>query len=63
MPVDGEAFLRCGLEDVFEGREVFGEVLGEGGGGYFEVCEANLAAILAFECPIGTGKSEGGKVQ
>lgn len=35
--VDVLAFLRCGLQDVFKGREGFGEVFGGGGGDDFDV--------------------------
>lgn len=43
--VDGEAFLVCGLQDVFEGFEVLGKVFGFGGREDFEVCEANLCVV------------------
>lgn len=44
--VDGLALLRCGLQDVFEGREGLGEVFGGGGGDNFDVCETDLREQL-----------------
>ena len=44
--VDVLGLCDCCGEDVFEGREGFGLVFGDGGGDDFEVCEADLWRLL-----------------
>lgn len=46
--VDIEAFLDGGLQDVFEGWEGLGEVLGFSGGEDFEVVEADLLILQSM---------------
>lgn len=45
--VHSERFLGGGREHVFEGRQCFGQVLGEGGGDDFEVGEPYLCEELS----------------